>query len=124
MLPMMKSVAHGLRQSTSTPVETINPNHQTDPRMTKSKTKPADSTAKKDGERRLGFPIVGVGASAGGLEAFMRLLKYLPADTGMAFVLVQHLDPQHDSALTYLMARTTSMPVQEVTHNLAVEGPD
>jgi chemotaxis response regulator CheB len=40
------------------------------------------------------FPIVGVGASAGGLEAFTRLIKHLPADTGMAFVLVQHLDPE------------------------------
>ena len=40
------------------------------------------------------FPVVGVGASAGGLEAFTKLLKHLPADTGMAFVLVQHLDPR------------------------------
>jgi two-component system CheB/CheR fusion protein len=45
------------------------------------------------------FPIVGVGASAGGLEAFTDLLKNLPTDTGMGFVLVQHLDPQHESAL-------------------------
>jgi two-component system CheB/CheR fusion protein len=67
------------------------------------------------------FPIVGVGASAGGLEAFQELLKYLPADTGMAFVLVQHLDPQHESALTHLLARGTTMPVREVTHNLRVE---
>ena len=48
------------------------------------------------------FPIVGIGASAGGLEAFTQLLKQLPVDTGMGFVLVQHLDPQHDSALTQL----------------------
>jgi len=47
------------------------------------------------------FPIVGVGASAGGLEAFTGLLKHLPVDTGMAFVLVQHLDPQHESAEPY-----------------------
>src|SRR5512145_1385114 len=67
------------------------------------------------------FPIVGIGASAGGLEAFSTLLKHLPLDTGMGFVLVQHLDPQHDSALVDLLARATSMPVREVTNNLPVE---
>jgi PAS domain S-box-containing protein len=55
------------------------------------------------------------------LEAFTRLLKSLPKDTGMAFVLLQHLDPQHESALTELLRRTTAMPVQEVTHLLRVE---
>eukprot|EP01035_Chromulina_nebulosa_P011233 gene11233-15026_t len=67
------------------------------------------------------FPIVGVGASAGGLEAFTRLLKRLPVDTGMAFVLVQHLDPDHASALTQILTRATAMPVHEVTNNLRVE---
>ena len=69
----------------------------------------------------LSFPIVGIGASAGGLEALTELLKHLPADTGMGFVLVQHLDPQHESALTQLLARVTPMPVCEVTDNLRVE---
>lgn len=69
----------------------------------------------------LSFPIVGVGASAGGLEAFTQLLKHLPLDTGMGFVLVQHLDPQHESALTHILTRATSMPVQEATNNLRVE---
>ena len=67
------------------------------------------------------MPIVGVGASAGGLEAFTQLLKHLPLDTGMGFVLVQHLDPQHESALTQILSRATSMPVREVTNNLRVE---
>src|ERR1700677_5164931 len=57
------------------------------------------------------FPIVGIGASAGGLEAVTQLLRNIPADTGMAFVLVQHLDPTHESALSTLLARTTEMPV-------------
>ena len=48
------------------------------------------------------MPIVGVGASAGGLEAFTEFLKHLPLDTGMGFVLVQHLDPTHESALTQI----------------------
>ena len=47
---------------------------------------------------RTTFPIVGVGASAGGLEAFRSLLEALPVNTGMAFVFVQHLDPEHDRA--------------------------
>ena len=47
------------------------------------------------------FPtVVGIGASAGGLEAFTELLSHLPDDTGMAFVLIQHLDPTHESHLT------------------------
>ena len=69
----------------------------------------------------LSFPIVGIGASAGGLEAFSELLKHLPIDTGMGFVLVQHLDPKHESGLTQLLARVTAMPVREVTNNLRVE---
>ena len=67
------------------------------------------------------FPVVGIGASAGGLEAFTELLKHLSMDTGLGFVLVQHLDPQHESALTQLLTRATSMPVREVTNNLQVE---
>jgi len=67
------------------------------------------------------FPIVGVGASAGGLEAFTQFLKHLPSDTGMGFVLVQHLDPVHESALTEILSRATAMLVHEVTNNLRVE---
>ena len=67
------------------------------------------------------MPIVGIGASAGGLEAFTQLLKHLPLDTGMGFVLVQHLDPQHESALTQILSRATSLPVHEITDNQPVE---
>jgi two-component system CheB/CheR fusion protein len=62
-----------------------------------------------------------VGASAGGLEAFTELLRHLPLDTGFGFVLVQHLDPQHESALTQLLSRTTSLPVLEVTDSLRAQ---
>jgi len=58
--------------------------------------------------------IVAVGASAGGLEAFTELLSHLPDDTGMAFVLIQHLDPKHDSHLTELLSKESRMPVSEV----------
>ena len=67
------------------------------------------------------FPIVGVGASAGGLEAFSRLLEALPVDTGMAFVLIQHLDPAHKSELTSILSKSTSMKVSEVIEGMAVE---
>ena len=58
--------------------------------------------------------IVGVGASAGGLEALTELLDHLPNDTGMAFVLIQHLDPTHESHLTALLSKPAKMPVSEV----------
>jgi len=67
------------------------------------------------------FPVVGIGASAGGLEAFSDLLRHLPEKTGMAFVLVQHLDPKHSSELRQILARTTRIPVQEVTDGIVVE---
>ncbi len=67
------------------------------------------------------FPIVGVGASAGGLEAFTQLLRALPPDTGMAFVLVQHLSPTHESALAEILGRATRMPVMEVNDTPVVE---
>ena len=70
-----------------------------------------------------GFPIVGIGASAGGLAAFEAFFASMPADTesGMAFVLVQHLDPGHKSMLTELVRRYTKMQVFEVTDGVAVE---
>ena len=59
--------------------------------------------------------VVGIGASAGGLDAFTQLLRALPTDTGMAFVLVQHLAATHTSILAEILSRETSMPVTEVT---------
>jgi two-component system, chemotaxis family, CheB/CheR fusion protein len=69
------------------------------------------------------FSIVGIGASAGGLEAFSDLLHQLPEKTGMAFVLVQHLDPKHSSELRDILSRTTKIPVTEVSDGTAVK-PD
>jgi two-component system CheB/CheR fusion protein len=69
----------------------------------------------------LRFPIVGIGASAGGLDAFRQLLEALPADTGMAYVLVQHLHPKHGSILAELLSKATRMTVVEVKGDVRVE---
>src|SRR5262249_40446132 len=74
-----------------------------------------------DGHEPGPFPVVGIGASAGGLEAMSELLRWLPTDTGMAFVFVPHLDPTHRSLLAEILARATSMPVTEVADELRVE---
>src|SRR2546422_674038 len=68
-----------------------------------------------------GFPVVGIGASAGGLEAFIELLGGLPPDSGIAFVLVQHLEPHHASQLTDILSRVTPMPVVQAEDGLRVE---
>ena len=65
-------------------------------------------------------PIVGIGASAGGLEAFRRLLSHLPDDTGMSFVLVQHLDPHHVTYMPELLAKCTTMLVQQVENGMPI----
>ncbi|MBC1312168.1 PAS domain-containing protein [Trichormus variabilis PNB] len=66
------------------------------------------------------FPIVGMGASAGGLEAFTELLNNLPSDTGMGFVLIQHLVPDQKSLLSEILSQTTQMPVVEVQNGMVV----
>src|SRR6266478_3594835 len=67
-----------------------------------------------------GVPIVGIGASAGGLDAFSHLLRALPANPGMALVLVQHLSPTHPSALPELLAKVTSLPVEQVRNGTRI----
>jgi two-component system CheB/CheR fusion protein len=85
------------------------------------KTKPGKGSPSASSTDADTFPIVGVGASAGGLEAFRQFLSALPIDTGMGFVLVQHLDPVHESALASLLARATRMPVLEVSGETPVK---
>ena len=66
------------------------------------------------------FPIVAIGASAGGLEAFSNLLRALPPDPGFALVFIPHLDPTHESAMVELLARTTRMPVFQASEGKRV----
>ncbi|PVA05876.1 CheR family methyltransferase [Thalassorhabdomicrobium marinisediminis] len=65
--------------------------------------------------------LVGVGASAGGLEAFQRLLKGLPDDHDLVLILVQHLDPDHDSLMPELVRSKTASPVHSITDNMTIE---
>jgi two-component system CheB/CheR fusion protein len=73
-----------------------------------------------DSSQAAACTVVGIGASAGGFEAFGDLLNALPDDTGMAFVLIQHLDPRHSSALAGLLGHRTGLPVVEVSHGTVV----
>jgi len=68
-----------------------------------------------------GIPIAGIGASAGGLDAFKAFLTAMPSDTGMAFVLVQHLDPIHVSLMAGLLSGHTAMPVTQATEGACIE---
>jgi two-component system CheB/CheR fusion protein len=72
---------------------------------------------------RLPFPVVGIGASAGGLEAFIEFFEAMPADPGIAFVLVQHLMPDRESMVAEILAKRTKMPVEQVQDGMTVK-PD
>ncbi len=69
------------------------------------------------------FPVVAIGASAGGLDACRRLFEALPASTGMAYILVQHLDPNHESMLVELIARHTTLKVLQAADGMTI-APD
>ncbi|MFH0825072.1 MAG: chemotaxis protein CheB, partial [Pseudomonadota bacterium] len=94
-------------------------------RATAKSTTPDKPTSKEKDlpfpDAKAPFPIVGIGASAGGLEAFEQFFTHTPPDTGMAFVLIQHLDPKHKSILTELIQRYTRMTVQQVEDGVEVE---
>ncbi len=90
-------------------------------RPSKSQPPASSSIAASQLNPSSGTAIVGIGASAGGLEAFSQLLRPLSSETGMAYVLIQHLDPQHKSLLTQILARTTQMPVTEITDGIEIE---
>ncbi|MCI0656185.1 MAG: ATPase, partial [Acidobacteria bacterium] len=92
------------------------------------KLKKAEKPARKTASARVAahvvrparFPVAGSGASAGGLEAFASLLAALPANPGVAFVFVQHLDPTHQSLLPEILSRPTRMPVMEAREGMRV----
>ncbi|ATQ77852.1 chemotaxis protein CheB [Massilia violaceinigra] len=81
----------------------------------------ATAPAHAIGTQPASFAIVGIGASAGGLEALELFLSGIPADSGLAFVVVQHLDPLHKDIMVELLQRCTSMPVVQISDRLRVE---
>ena len=74
---------------------------------------PEDGVGTPDNSEQ--FAVVGIGASAGGLEALQQLLRPIPTDCGMAFVVVVHLSPQHQSVMADILQSYTKMPVTQVT---------
>src|SRR5215470_1171494 len=76
-----------------------------------------DPKPRRDGQ----IPVVGIGASAGGIGALEALLPLLKADSGIAYVVVQHLDPTHESALTAIIGRGTQIPVVEARDAMPIE---
>ena len=95
------------------------------PRSTKKKkaSRQVRVVPKQDSDAAAGtgFPIVAIGASAGGLEAFSSLLRALPPQPGMALVFIAHLDPTHESAMVELLSRTTRIPVRQAESGMRVE---
>lgn len=69
----------------------------------------------------LTFPVVGIGASAGGLQAIKSFFSHMPADSGMAFVVILHLSPDHQSIADRIVQEVTRMPVRQVNETTAIE---
>jgi two-component system CheB/CheR fusion protein len=87
----------------------------------KSKRVEESGAEKSDAPQKRKFPIVGIGASAGGLEACTALIKALPTKLGMAFVVIPHLDPSRESAFGEILSRSTSIPVVDAKDRTTVE---
>src|SRR5262249_2937172 len=79
------------------------------------------STSKHPETDLVKFRVVGIGASAGGLESLEQFFQNLPANPGMAFVVVQHLSPDFRSVMDELLARHSDLPIQQAEHNIEVE---
>src|SRR5271169_685835 len=94
------------------------------PRQTRTaRPRPSRRLSQRFGSplRAESFPVVGLGASAGGLDAVRRLLAVLPAGTGMAFILIQHLDPTHASMMVDLLAGHTPLTVKQAADGMPLE---
>ena len=85
------------------------------------KSKSAKTSRTKSNTEKNNFPIIGIGASAGGLEALELFFENMPADTGMAFVVIQHLDPDHVGIMPELLQRITSMKVFQASDKLMIK---
>jgi two-component system CheB/CheR fusion protein len=84
-------------------------------------SKSGNQKGKKRNAKDKLFPVVGIGASAGGLDAFSKFFSAMPPESGMAFILIQHLDPTHASNMVDLLRRQTKMQVDEASDGLKLE---
>src|SRR5262249_48343510 len=109
-----KKPANGSEESK--PVQ--EPLHASHPPDESPSPRDADTAERKP--ERTGPPVVGMGASAGGLDAFKKFFTAMPLDSGIAFVLVPHLDPARESLMVELLARRTTMPVAEAENGMPV----
>ena len=108
-------------QNTMTPKNKDQKSPQSSPKPTKN-TKKIEAKAPAESENRpRGLTVVGIGASAGGLEALRSFFTALPAETGMAFVVITHLHPEHESHMAELLQRHTRMPTLQVTEKTKME---
>src|SRR5688572_21677224 len=85
--------------------------------------RPSPTRSNRARQKKDELMVVGIGASAGGLAALSTFLDHLPADTGMAHVVILHLSPKHDSSADKLLHRSTRMPVIQVSKPIKIE-PD
>lgn len=103
------------RSAAKTPAQSKEGKKQNDHRRSKG-----DKKRKSDGPQEM-FPIIGIGASAGGLAALKEFFHDVPADSGLAFVVVVHLSPEHKSHLAELLQPHVKVPVEQVTKSMALE---
>jgi two-component system CheB/CheR fusion protein len=87
----------------------------------KEQNQPVEPERQQTADQEALCPVIGIGASAGGIDALRRLFPHVEPNCGMAFVVVLHLDPEHASALAEIIARSTSMPVAEIEHGTVVQ---
>jgi len=116
----IKTTALGVARKKATTLATPSRNTPATAGMAPRRRSPAKAGVEA---RQPGFPVVGIGASAGGLEALEELLDHMPAQTGMAFVVVTHQHPGHTSLLPELLSRSTRLKVVEARDGLNIE-PD
>jgi two-component system CheB/CheR fusion protein len=93
----------------------------TKPPGARTRSSAESSSSSSSNPHSVDFPIVGIGASAGGIQALMRLLQGMPADGGMAFVAVLHISPNHASHVDEVLQRSISMPVVQVFGTTPIE---
>src|SRR5262245_1788609 len=95
-----------------------NSNHKKNSRPETVADNPLELAENKWESNHNTFPVVGIGGSAGGLEAFTEIIQEIPENTGMAFVYVQHMAPDHESKLAEILKRSSRIPVENVADGL------